>query len=322
MKAQTRGVAIVLAALLTFPLAAIADDGGGSDDSGGVTVSGDSHGGDQGQNTGDDNGGQQGAPNTPGGAEVQKGDGQNGDAQNGATQNGVAQNANSEPQRARVSLAATDAGNAIGATGHADLRAQGNEQRLSVEMEANVPDGTVFTLTANNIPIGTITIQLGEGEFEFEQESGQTLTGGLLPAAITSLALTDSSNAAVLQAQFGALSSSNPGLPPVLAIRKDLQLMPSTLGATVAAEGDADLRSTGAETRLKLEVEAKVPDGTVWTVVANGNVPLGSLTFRLMEAELHLDATALAQAGLTDASLITSIQVNDASGNAVLGGSF
>ena len=309
MKLEKRWATVCLAALLTFPIAGVADgdkhDGGGHG-----AVAGDSDGGNHDQNGGDnDNRGQQNGAdqNAPGGT---------------GHQNGGANGGNLQPERTKISLAATDAGNAIGATGHADLRAQGNEQRLSVEMEANVPDGTMFTLTANSTPIGTITIALGEGEFEFESENGETLAGGLLPAAITSLALTDSSNNVLLQAQFGALSSNNPGLPPVLPIRKELVLTPTALGTSLKAEGKADLRSGGAETRLKIEVEASVPDGTIWTIMANGNITLGTATFQLMEAELRLDTAALAQAGVTDASSIASIQVNDASGNQVLAGTF
>lgn len=296
-------VAICLAALLTSPVTAIADDHGQHGGSGGGTVSDDPHGDNhEGQGNQGDHGANQ---NNPG---------------NGA-QNGGANNANPQPQRTRVALAATDAGNLIGAEGHADLRAQGNEQRLTVEMEANVPEGIMFNLTANGIPVGAITIQLGEGEFEFDSGNGQ-LAGGLMPAAITSIALSDSSNTVVLQAQFGAITNTNQGLPPVLAVRKQLQLTATTLGATIKAEGNADLRSEGAETRLKVEVEGNVPDGTVWTIFANGNVKLGDVTLQLMEGELRLETAALVQAGLTDSSSIASIQVNDAGGNEVLSGTF
>jgi hypothetical protein len=298
MRLEKRCIAVSVAALLVFPLVAIADHGGDHGEGGSVasnsrTGNHDQDGDNHGQGDGDDHGGQQG--------EV---------------------NANPRPDRTRVSLAATDAGVAIGATGHADLRAQGIKQRLRVEMEANVPDGTMFTLTANGMPIGAITISLGEGEFEFESENGETLAGGLFPAAITSLALSDSSNTVVLQAQFGALSTSNPGLPPVLPIRKKLTLTPTAVGTSVNAEGEADLRSAGSETRLKVEVEANVPDGTVWTVFANGALPLGTAAFQLMEAEFHFDTAALAQAGVTDASTIASIQVADERGNQVLTGTF
>lgn len=95
-------------------------------------------------------------------------------------------NQNPQPQRTRVTLAVIDACNAISASGNADLQAQGDEQRPKVEIEANVPDGTMFTLLANNSPIGTITIQLGEGECEFDSQNGQILVGGLTPAIITS----------------------------------------------------------------------------------------------------------------------------------------
>lgn len=307
MRFEKRCMAVCVAALLTFPLAAIADHGGDDGDAGAVvsnsqTGNHDEDGNDQGQSGDEQDRGQQ--------------------AVSANSTGGGANNANSQPDRTRVSLAATDAGNAISATGHADLRAQGNEQRLRVEMEANVPDGTMFTLTANGMAIGAITISLGEGEFEFESENGGTLAGGLLPAAITSLALTDSSNNVILQAQFGALSTNSPGLPPVLPIRKKSTLTPTTVGMSVTAEGEADLRSAGSETRLKVEVEANVPDGTVWTVFANGTIPLGTATFQLMEAELVLDAAGLAQAGVTDASTVASIQVADARGNQVLTGSF
>src|SRR5581483_11466726 len=184
-------VAICLAALLTLPVTAIADDHGSHGGSGGGTVSddphGDNHGGQGNGNEGDHGGANQ---NNPG---------------NGA-QNGGANNANPQPQRTRVALAATDAGNLIGAEGHADLRAQGTEQRLTIEMEANVPDGIMFNLTANGVPVGAITIELGEGEFEFDSGNGQ-LAGGLMPSAITSIALSDSSNTVVLQAQFGAITN-------------------------------------------------------------------------------------------------------------------
>lgn len=309
MRLEKRYMAVCVAALLTLPLSAIADHGGDDGDGGAVvsnsqTGNHDQDGNDQGQTgNADDHGGQQGTGNV-----------------NSA--GGGANTPNPQPDRTRVSLAATDAGTAISATGHADLRAQGNEQRLRVEMEANVPDGTMFTLTANGMAIGAITISLSEGEFEFESDNGATLAGGLLPAAITSLALTDSSNNVILQAQFGALSANNPGLPPVLPIRKKLTLTPTAVGASVNAEGEADLRSAGSETRLKVEVEANVPDGTVWTVFANGTTPLGTATFQLIEAEFQLDAAALSQAGVTDASTIGSIQVADAHGNQVLTGSF
>jgi hypothetical protein len=299
-----------VAACLSVPLAGWADHGDDRGSNPGA-VSTERHGGGH-----DDNGA--GTVTTGGNPAGNDGDDQAGA---GAQQNQPG-NQPGPLQRTRIRLAATDAGNAIGAEGRADLRIQGSQERLAVEMEANVADGTVFTLTANAIPIGVVTIQLGEGEFEFNSENGQSLAGGLLPDAMTSLVLSDSSNAVVLQAQFGALSSGNPPLSPVLAVRKRVQLTASDLGATIAAEGSADLRSQGVDSRLKLEVEAKVADGTVWSVVVNGNVALGSLTFSLMESELRLDTAALANAGITDVSTITSVQINDAGGNAVLSATF
>ena len=314
---------LCVAGLLSLPVAMVADDHGQRGGSGGGSTSTDRHGDDHGNDgtqpgapnhdAGDNHGGANqsapGAPGTPGntGEDNHGGDG----------------NVNQPMQRTRVNLAATAAGTGIGAEGHADLRAQGNDQRLTVEVEANVPDGTMFTVTANDIPIGTITVKLGEGEFEFESNSAQPLAGGMMPSAITSIVVSDSSNTPVLQATFGAITSSNPGLPPVLAMRKDLHLTATAAGAAVSAEGNVDLRSQGADTRLKVEVEAKVADGTVWTVSANGGaVNLGSVTFHLMEAELRLEAADLLQAGVTDPSSLTTIEVKDAGAVVTLSGTF
>ena len=321
MTVKRTGITMCLAALLTLPVIALADHG--QDGSDGGSVSSEPHGDNHGQNgnSGNDHGGTATAGANPGvGAEP--GDDHGGNANAADDNRGPVANANGELQRNGVSLAATAAGTAIGASGHADIRVRGNEQRLSIEVEANVPDGTMFSLTANTTPIGVITIHLGEGEFEFESDNGQTLTGGLAAAAITSIVVSDSSNAPILQAQFGAITTANPPLSAVLAVRKELRFTATATGVTVRAEGNADLRSQGADTRLKVEVEAQAPDGTVWTILANSGVRLGTVTFKLMEAELRLETADLLQAGLSDASAITSIQVNDAGGNLVLSGTF
>lgn len=332
------GITVCLAALLSFPLTVVADNHGQSGGSGGATASdgghGDDHGQGQGNNNGDDHGGStnnnngsddhggenhggtNSGPSNPGGADPRT------PAGSGQNDNPGANNPTNSFQRMRVSLAATAAGSTIGAEGNADIRAQGNQQRLKVEVEANVPDGTMFNVMANNMPIGVITIHLGEGELEFESENAQALAGGLMPTAITSIAVTDSSNSTVLQAQFGPISTSVPPVPSPLLVRKEQQLPATSLGVTEGAEGNVDLRSQGADNRLKVEVGGKVADGTVWTVFANNGVKLGSVTFRLMEAELELETNDLLQASLSVPSSISSIQVNDAGGNLVLSATF
>lgn len=319
MTLQRKHIAIGLAVALCLPFTVVADDHGQQGGSGHGSVSNNPVGDDHGQdgNTGDDHGGTV----NNGGAEPGDDHGAAGNpAPVAGNNNGAPASVDVPFQRTRVSLAQTAAGAAIGAEGHVDLRVQAAKQRLSIEIEANVPDGTMFTLTANSTVIGTLTIALGEAEFEFESENGLALAGGLMPAAITSITVSDSSNNAVLQAQFGAISNGTPPLPPVLAIHKQVSLTATTLGASMSAEGTVDLRSQGADTRLKVEVEAKVADGTVWTVSANNGTKLGTVTFKLMEAELQLETADLLQAGVTDPSSITSIQVSDAGANLVLSG--
>lgn len=318
MTLQRKHIAIGLAVALCLPFTVVADDHGQHGGSGHGSVSNNPVGDDHGQdgNTGDDHGGTV----NNGGAEHGDDHGAAGNPAPVGGNNGAPASVDVQFQRTRVSLAQTAAGAAIGAEGHVDLRVQAAKQRLSIEIEANVPDRTMFTLTANSTVIGALTIALGEAEFEFESENGLALAGGLMPAAITSITVSDSSNNAVLQAQFGAISSATPPLPPVLAIHKQVSLTASTLGAGTSAEGTVDLRSQGADTRLRVEVEAKVADGTVWTVSANNGTKLGTVTFKLMEAELQLETADLLQAGVTDPSSITSIQVSDAGANLVLSG--
>jgi hypothetical protein len=229
---------------LSIPLMVFADDGGGDDNSQSTSPvvtsstgnqsgnqSGDDHGGDQNNNNnvnnnnGDDNNGNEGV---------------NQDQNNNA---GVGQN-NDQVSRTRLTLAATVVGGVEGAEGNVDIRANGNEQRIKIEVEANLADGTIFQVMANGIPLGIITIHLQEGELELETQNGQTLPGGLLPGAITSIVVTDAKGSIVLQAQFGPLQNSGQvAPPPTVLIRKDQPLVPTTLGTAAGAQGAVDLRA-------------------------------------------------------------------------------
>lgn len=302
---------------LSIPLMVFADDGGGDDNSQStspvVTSStgnqsgnqnGDDHGGDQNNNVnnnnGDDNNGNEGV---------------NQDQNNNA---GVGQN-NDQVSRTRLTLAATVVGGVEGAEGNVDIRVKGNEQRIKIEVEANVADGTIFQVMANGIPIGIITIHLQEGELEFETQNGQTLPGKLLPGAITSIVVTDAKGSIVLQAQFGPLQNNGPVAPPVALIRKDQPLVPTMLGKAAGSQGTVDLRAQGAIERLKVEVDANVLDGVTWKIFANKTIPIGTLAFHLQEAELQLETGVnMLPAGLSSLSSITLVQVTDPGGNVML----
>ncbi|MBI3780028.1 MAG: hypothetical protein HY278_03070 [candidate division NC10 bacterium] len=97
--------------------------------------------------------------------------------------------------RKKISLAATSAGAAIDSSGTAEVRAQGAKQRFKVSMDARVADGTTFAVFANGQLAGVITIELGDGELELNNNNGKTLPDGVNPVcAISTVEVTDGSN--------------------------------------------------------------------------------------------------------------------------------
>lgn len=105
----------------------------------------------------------------------------------------------------KITLQATAAGAAIDASGTAEARARGRQQRFKVSMDAAVPDGTTFMVFANGQPAGTITIALGAGELDLNNNNGNTLPAGVNPVcSIDSVDVIDGTGTAVLQ---GNLSS-------------------------------------------------------------------------------------------------------------------
>jgi hypothetical protein len=267
----------------------------------------DNHGGGGGgdSNGGDDHGGNRG---------------RNGD-NNDNNNNQANQNENNnQAERTDVRLAPTTAGAALRAEGNVDVRAQGTDQRLKVEAEANAGDGTILNVIANGTLVGTITIRLHEGEFEFETRNGGMLPGGLVPVATTSIVVTDLNNIALLQAQFAALTANLPPATPGGTVTQNQKSFTATpAGTAVRAEGFVDLRSQGNEQRLKVEVEARVADGTSWTLVANDGIVIGAFIFHFQESEIQLESdNGMLPPGLVSLSAITSLQVKDAANNIVL----
>lgn len=222
-------------------------------------------------------------------------------------------------ERFRANLAASAAGMAAGASGNVAVRAQGHRQRLKVEIEADVPDGTMFNVLANGIPVGVLSTSFGQAELELDTEVGQPLPAGLLPGTITSAVVTDSGGTPVLQAQFGAVApmAGQPPAPPV-PDREDLTMIVTSQGMAVGASGHVSRRIQGQRQRLHVEVEANVSDGAVFRVFADG-IPVGSLTFRLHEAEFQLESeNAMLPTGLDSIAAIKTVQVVDAGGAVLL----
>lgn len=98
----------------------------------------------------------------------------------------VAAQASAAGCRNKISLEATPEGVEIEANGTASVRSidqkKQQRQRFKVSMEAAVTAGTTFTVWANNLLAGTITIdELGEGDLDLRNDKGETLPAGVDP---------------------------------------------------------------------------------------------------------------------------------------------
>jgi hypothetical protein len=105
--------------------------------------------------------------------------------------------------RKKISLDATSAGAAIDSSGTAEVRAQGAKQRFKVSMDARVADGTTFAVLADGLLAGTITIALGDGELELNNNNGKTLPAGVAPVCeIGTVEVKDGGSNLVLNGSF------------------------------------------------------------------------------------------------------------------------
>jgi hypothetical protein len=86
----------------------------------------------------------------------------------------------------KIALSITPAGAAIDASGTAEVRSQGAQQRFKVAIDARVADGTTYEVFANGQLAGTITIALGAGELDLNNNNGAVLPTGVDPVCSVS----------------------------------------------------------------------------------------------------------------------------------------
>ena len=118
---------------------------------------------------------------------------------------------------------------------------------------------------------------------------------------------------------FAALAA-----PSALAdCRHKASLGITAAGAAIDSSGTAEVRAQGTRQRLKVSIDARVPDGTTFLVFANG-MPAGSLTIELGAGELDINNAngKVLPAGVSPVCGIKSVQVLDGTGVAILEGSF
>ena len=103
-----------------------------------------------------------------------------------------------------IVLAVSSAGRAINADGNARIRTDArNRESFRVEMDADVHNGTVFTVTADGVQAGTIKMKAHRGVLEVDNEHGRSLPTGLDPVcAIKQVVVTDSRGNTVLDGSF------------------------------------------------------------------------------------------------------------------------
>ena len=104
--------------------------------------------------------------------------------------------------RNNSALSITPAGAAIDASGTVDVRGEGTRQRFKVSIDARVADGTTFEVFVNSQLAGTITIALGAGELDLNNQNGAVLPIGVDPVCSVSSVDVMANGAAILQATF------------------------------------------------------------------------------------------------------------------------
>ncbi|MBI3668796.1 MAG: hypothetical protein HY237_03310 [Acidobacteria bacterium] len=107
--------------------------------------------------------------------------------------------------RKKIALEATAAGAQIDASGTTEVRSRGAQQRFKVSMDARVADATTFNVFVNGLPqpAGTITIVLGVGELDINNNNGNTLPAGVDPVcSIKSVEVKDGSGTLILSGSF------------------------------------------------------------------------------------------------------------------------
>lgn len=105
--------------------------------------------------------------------------------------------------RQKIALSPTNAGVAADISGTAEKRGRSGQERFKLSMDARVADGTTYIVWANGSPVGTLTIALGDGELEINNNNGKTLPAGANPAcSIGAVRVTDAAGMTVLNGSF------------------------------------------------------------------------------------------------------------------------
>lgn len=116
----------------------------------------------------------------------------------------------------------------------------------------------------------------------------------------------------------GAQSNSSTSASTEFRVRR--KLVPVMGSPVMDASGRVVIRAQGARQRFHVEVEAMVPDGTTFLVLADGNLA-GSVMIQMGEGELELDTEdGDLPEGLDPVTAIKMVTVTDAGGVVLLQG--
>ncbi|MFQ5776711.1 MAG: hypothetical protein ACE5IP_01745 [Terriglobia bacterium] len=109
--------------------------------------------------------------------------------------------------RTKIDLPDTALGAATDASGTAEVRARTRDgfvrQRFKVSMDARVADGTVFAVFVDDQLAGTITIVLGDGELELNNNNDKILPTAVDPVcSIKTVEVRNGGGMTLLQGSF------------------------------------------------------------------------------------------------------------------------
>jgi|SRR5262245_64026360 len=105
--------------------------------------------------------------------------------------------------------------------------------------------------------------------------------------------------------------------------RQKIALDVQPAGFTLDVSGTAEKRADGTQQRFKVSMDARVKNGTTFSVYVGANL-VGTITIRLGAGELDLDNHngATMPAGTDPVCGISSVEVRNGDGHAVLSGNF
>jgi hypothetical protein len=103
-----------------------------------------------------------------------------------------------------------------------------------------------------------------------------------------------------------------------MAVHRTISLIPTPAGVAIDATGRIEIRARGSEQHFEVGMDAAVPDGAAFTVVANGR-PAGTMVLASGAGNMHLhNLGSDLPSGVDPVCHLRTVEIWDSDGNVVL----